>query len=221
VAFAIVVFYVKSPMAQKQLLAGQSLNVPLLASSVVMMIAWVVGMRVVFSMPLELQANWIFRVTPVRGGRKTLVANRRSLVIRAVVPAWAASAGVFLSIWPWRPVMGHLVALGLLGIILADLCLARFSKIPFTCSYLPGKSQAHIAFLAAMFLAFVVDSPVRIEQRALEDPVSYARMLAVLAAVALGARWWAIATNTALQFEDATPPVIYALDLRHERAMLR
>jgi hypothetical protein len=225
IAFALVVFYVKTPLAQKEFSAGYPLNVPLLASTVVMMCFWVAGIRVVFSMPLELRANWIFRVTPVPGGGESLVANRRSLIVLAVAPVWVASATLLLSLWTWRPVAGHLVVLGLLGLILADVCLHSFQKIPFTCSYLPGKSQAHLAFLAAMFLTFIVDKGVRLEQRALEHPASYARMLAILGLVAICVRWRAVAQakspEGALQFEDEAPPVIFALDLHHERAMLR
>jgi len=229
VAFAIVVLYMKSPVAQKQLSGasgalGSPLNAPLLASTIVMMCAWVVGTRVVFSMPLELRANWIFRITASCGGPESLTANRRTLVALAVAPVWMASA-MLLWIWPWLPVAGHLVVLFLLGIILADLSLHGFHKIPFTCSYLPGKSQVHLAFLAATFLTQVVDKGVRLEQRALEDPGSYGRMLAILALVAVWARWRTTALakspDGALQFEDTPPPVIFALHLHRVRALIR
>jgi hypothetical protein len=50
------------------------------------------------------------------------------------------SAAVCLSLWSWRPAAMHLFLLALLAIILADVALWGFRKIPFTCSYLPGKS---------------------------------------------------------------------------------
>ena len=95
----------------------------------------VVGTRIVFSVPLALWANWIFRLTEVRGVPEYLVAIRRPLFVLAVAPLWTASAALFLSIWPWRTAAGHLVVLGLWETILAYLCLHGFQKIPFTCSY--------------------------------------------------------------------------------------
>jgi len=214
---AVALLFLKTSRAQQLL----TVNMPLLFASAVMMCVWVMGTRVVFSMPLELRANWIFRVTPVRGGRESLTANRRSLVVLAVAPVWMASATLLLSIWPWRPVAGHLILLGLLGLILVDACLRSFQKIPFTCSYLPGKSQMHITFLAALFLTHIIAPGVQIEREALEDPASYVGMLAIFGIAAICARLWAIAGAAALQFEDEAAPVIFALDLHHERAMLR
>ena len=48
--------------------AHQKLNVPMLFASVVMMLVAVLGTRIVFSMPLEVRANWVFRLAPLRGG---------------------------------------------------------------------------------------------------------------------------------------------------------
>ena len=55
-------------------------NAGMLVSSVVMMFFGVLGTRVGFAMPLDLTANWIFRVTPVGGVTECLQANRRALL---------------------------------------------------------------------------------------------------------------------------------------------
>ena len=104
----------------------------------------------------------------VRGAPEYLAAIRRPLFVLAVVPVWVASAALFLSIWPWRPVAGHLVLLGLWGMILAYICLHGFQKIPFTCSYLPGKSYFHMAFLAGLGLLYLILKAVEFERRGLE-----------------------------------------------------
>ena len=111
-------------------LLEHQVNVPVMASTVVMMSAWVFGMRIVFAMPLELRANWIFRVTAVRGTADYLAAGRRPLFVLAVAPVWLASAALLFSIWPWRAVVEHLAVLGLWGMILAYLSLYGFQKIP-------------------------------------------------------------------------------------------
>lgn len=222
IGFALAILFTKTLLVRRQLLADQ-VNMPLLLSSVVMMCVWVVGTRVVFSMPLALRANWIFRVTEIRGVQEYLAAVRRSMFVLGVAPVLAASAALVLSIWPWRPAVGHLVVLGLWGTILAYLCLQGFQKIPFTCSYLPGKSSFHLVFLAGLGLILLIVKGVAFERRALHDPASYARMLVILGVAAVCARWRTVvvakSTETALQFEELPPRAIVALALNQDGAL--
>ena len=226
IGFAIMILLAKGSPAQEQALAasggilGGQVNVPLLISSVVMLCAAVVGTRIVFSMPLDLRANWIFRITAVRGGPDCLAASRRSLLLLAVAPVWAGSALLFLSICPWRPVAGHLLVLGLVGLLLADGCLYGFQKIPFTCSYLPGKTYVHLLVLPGLALMMVIVAGVGFERRALGDPATYLRMLLVLAIAAVCARWRLVARarseDTDVQFEDESAPTIFVLGLTRD-----
>jgi hypothetical protein len=228
IGFAIVLAYLKSLLAKGTSLLDvfasaplSHVNVPLLASSVVMMCFAEVGVRVVFTLPLALRSNWIFRITAVRGTAEYLAATRRSLLVLAVAPVWAGSAMLFLSIWPLRQAAGHLLVLGLLGMILADLCLHGFQKIPFTCSYLPGKANVHVTSVAYMtVLVALTDVAVQFERRALQDPASYAAMLVVFGIVALWARRRTAALaespETALQFEEAPAAEIFALELHRD-----
>src|ERR1035441_66989 len=197
-------------------------NAPMLVASVVMMGAAVLGARVVFSMPLDIKANWIFRVMPIRGAADCMVASRRALYMLSVVPVFVTSSVLFLWMWPWRPAAGHLAVLGLLGAILAELCLGNFHKIPFTCSYLPGRSYAHMAFLGFVGIMVVVGKGAEVERRALGNPAGLATMLALLGIAALCARWRTTASakspEGSLQFEEAPDPVILSLGLNRDGA---
>jgi hypothetical protein len=217
IGFALVILFMRTPRAQQQLLANNS---TLLFSSFVIMCVWVVGTRVVFSMPLDLRANGIFRMTQVRGTAEYLAAIRRPLFVLAVAPVWAASAALFLSIWPWRPAAAHLVLLGLWGTMLAYLCLHGFQKIPFTCSYLPGKSQFHMAFLGGLGVIFLILKSVEYERASLGNPASYFRMLLVLAVAAAVAGWRTVALaksdEAEVQFEDAPVAEVFVLGLNRD-----
>jgi len=219
IGLAIVIFLLKGGVAREEHFADQA-NTRLMFSSFVIMCVWVVGTRVVFSMPLALRANWIFRVTQVRGVGEYLAAIRRPLFVLAVAPVWLASAVLFLSIWGWRPAAGHLVVLGLWGMMLAYLSLQGFQKIPFTCSYLPGKSFFHMAFLAAVGLLLGLRKGVELERRALDDPVSYAKMLGILGIAVALARWRAVALGKSedaiVQFEEVPPPAVLVLGLQRD-----
>lgn len=145
-------------------------NTPLLAASIMMMALTVIGARVVFAFPLELRANWIFGAVGVHDAGKVLIASRRALLVLSVAPVWLISAAVCFWLWPWRQAAAHLAVLGLLGMILTDGCLWSFRKIPFTCSYLPGKSQLHMIVVAAVILILLVAQSVVWEQEAIQKP---------------------------------------------------
>ena len=220
IALGLALFISKAPVLHEQHSSADlwyQVNVPLLVASVVMMCGAVVGARVLFSMPLELHANWIFRVTPPPGVAGCLAATRRALYGLSVVPVWAALAAIFFWIWPWRIAAGHLVVLWLLGTIVAELMLYNFQKIPFTCSYLPGKSYFHMAALTFLGLVFLIIKGAPLERSALEDPAGSAIMISILGTAAIAARWrtsaHAVSDEAELQFEDAPPPAIQSLGL--------
>lgn len=143
------------------------------------------------------------------------------MLVLAVAPVWAAFAIVFLWLWPWRAAVEHLAVLGLLGVILAEVCLYGFAKIPFTCSYLPGKSNLHITFCVCMLLALnTIYWAALSELRSLADPVRYAWTLAALCVGAVCARWRTAAAansaHTTLRFEQEQAPAVQQLGIRAE-----
>ena len=200
------------------------INRPFLVATVVMLCFAVVGMRVVFSMPTTLTANWIFQTAVAHDAPEYLAGIRRTLLLLAVAPVWIFSAVILLSVWPPWPVVGHLLLLGPLGFILTDLCLLRFDKIPFTCSYLPGKAQIHVtAGACILVLMALTDVGVQFELYALEHPVRYAPLLALLIVIAVLLRWHAsekmISPETILKFEETPPSAVLELNLKPDRAL--
>lgn len=99
------------------------------------------GLRVVFSIPVSLESNWIFRM---------LESEQRVLWLDAVVKAYYVlgilpvllTAPLFLApLMGWEYVPGHLVICVLLVMILVELMLFEWQKVPFVCSYFPGKKN--------------------------------------------------------------------------------
>jgi hypothetical protein len=199
-------------------------NTPLLAASIMMMALAVAGLRIAFAFPLEPPANWIFRVAGVRRGPEVLTATGRVLLLLAASPVWLVSAVICLRLWPRGQAEAHLTVLGLLAAILVDFALWGFRKIPFTCSYLPGKSQVHMVFLAAVGLMWVVGESVVFEQQALQERGVMVGVLALLGVMAIAVRLHvrapAISDESDLQFEEAPNPAVLELGLFRDGAVI-
>ncbi len=149
------------------------------------MILCVVGMRVVFSLPIDMRANWIFRITPIPAGPGCMVARRRALYALSVVPVCVGSAALLLSVWPWQAAVKHVVVLALLGAAVAELCLHGTQKLPFTCSYLPGKSKFNVTLLLCVMVVLPALAQVaQLERESFDIAGGYAVLVGVLAAAA-------------------------------------
>jgi hypothetical protein len=214
IGFAFTIFLLKAP-AMRAGTTHAGPDTALLAASIVMMVLAVVGTRVVFALPLDLRANWIFRVTPLAAVRECLTAGRRALLLLSVAPVWIGSAVLCLRAWPWPQAAGHLAVLGLLGLLLGELALRGFGKLPFACSYLPGKSQVHMVFLGAVGLMWGVMLGVRWERQALRDGRSTLAMLMFFGAATVCARW-AREDEEALRFEEEATPAVLELGLHRD-----
>jgi len=213
--FAITVVLLKAPNAPPPLLDGPPPNpwreagTPMVAATIAMLIAWIAGVRVAFALPVDLRANWIFRITGMSAATQ---AAWRALLLLSFVPAWLLAAVVCGVLWPWQEAAGHLALLGLAGLIGCEISLIGFRKIPFTCAYLPGKSYVHMAVLGALGLMWVVVLSARHERAILGKPHLLAGLLAVLAMAFVCARWVRLRSSSG-DVEYDEPPEVLGLGL--------
>lgn len=218
VGFALNILLFKEPSARASTGSWSQVSPPLLASTILMILLSVVGMRIVFAMPLDLKANWIFRMAPVLAGANCLAARRRAMLALGVLPVWIGLAALLFCVWPWRAAAGHLLILGLLGALVTEVCLQGFQKIPFTCSYLPGKTNIQVTFVFSVFVLLqFLDFCAGLELRAMAHPWQYLTVIASLTGVLLFTRWRTGAQTDAddigIQFEDEGSPAIQGLGL--------
>ncbi len=224
----ILVFYLGTAFAFLLFLLKQtpdrSVGVPLIGPSIVMMAFSMVGTRVTFPIPLDLRANWIFRLTAVRRVTECLCTGRRALLLIAVAPVWLASAIFSFHLLPRHMAAGQLALLTFFALAVMELCLRKFEKIPFTCSYLPGKSQLHIAVLSVCYLLWVVRFNTASERQLLESPARLSAALITLALVWLCLRWHnsshARSGEAEVQFEESETPAVQGLGLNRDGSWL-
>ena len=198
-------------------------NPELLVGSLVMLFFSVMGARAVFSQPIALRSNWIFRITAVERAARYFAAVRKSLLALVVVPILLAWAALFLAIWPTGPAERHLVILAAAGFAMVQFSLKGFRKIPFTCSYLPGKANVHVKLgLFAVGFLFITSEAIELEFWSLGNTKPYVVLLAFL--IALGA--WAFRRNVSrsdgeVLFDEVPPVEIETLSLRDPVLALR
>jgi hypothetical protein len=192
-------------------------SIAFLIASILMLVFVIMGIRVVAAIPISLSANWIIRVTQVRPSSAYREAVRFSWIALGVTPIWLLVAGLLLTISPSWQVFGHLVVLFVLGTLLVELCLLSFPKIPFTCSYLPGKANIHIAFWSGLVLLFQsVSTGARFESRVLNRPWNYGLMILLLAISLAGLRRLTEARarrGVEVVFEEEYPVDLVSLNL--------
>lgn len=171
---------------QTQREAGKALplNEAFLFPTLTMMAIAVSGMRSLFSLPISLTANWVLRITQLRSTRKYLGATRIVLTVLAILPVLLISALLGAGFQPAPHVAVHLVLLALVGWLVMEATLINFYKVPFTCSWLPGKASVQLIFCMMIFVFLILSfMAVQIEKPALDDGMkSLALIFVVLVA---------------------------------------
>lgn len=183
IGFAIALFCVRTTTVNAGFtLAQHPIDSGFLMATAAMMSFAVVGLRSCFALPISLTANWALRTTQVQPSERYFAATRRSLLLLAVVPVWIGSAILSLQLRPYAPAAAHLLVLALLGCVLVEVNLRDFHKVPFTCSYLPGKSNVQLGFWAFIMLFVPLTiMGARYELRTFGYPGRYLWMVAILA----------------------------------------
>jgi len=192
--------------------AQTALGIPL-----ILLFFLIIGLRVSFSIPMEVRANWLFRLTDPFDSGAYLNATRKTLLLFALAPVVAVAAPIYMAVWPGPRALGHAAFLGVFGLLIVELALTGFAKVPFTCSYLPGKANFKIMFGVYWGLLIIVSEIVTdVEQRALRHRSSYSWLMGITLAAwllaALRGRW-ARARIPALSFEEQPEPVVAGLGL--------
>jgi hypothetical protein len=163
------------------------------------------------------RANWLFQLTDPSGRGAYLKATRKTLLSLALAPVLAIAAPIYMAVWPWPRALGHAAFLAAFGLLVIELALTGFAKVPFTCSYLPGKANLKIMFGVYWGLLIIVSELVTyFEEAALRHPANYAWLMwiTLLAWAIAGRRGrWERARIPSLSFEEHPEPAVVTLGL--------
>jgi hypothetical protein len=100
-----------------------------------------IGLRFTFSIPADLNANWLFKTIDKQSLKNACRGVYKFTVLFIILPLIVLFAPLYLMIWSPVLVFIHMTYVAILSFILMEILLFHFEKIPFTCSYLPGKAN--------------------------------------------------------------------------------
>jgi hypothetical protein len=194
-----------------------TISVSFMLITIVTTILTVFSLRVVAAIPISPSANWIVRITQIRPARDYQNAIRMSWLALGLAPPLLLMAGILVAAYPWAPALGHFLLLLSLGFLLVELCLYTFPKVPFTCSYLPGKAQINFIFWACLMLIFrLLAEGAEIESRMLRHVRSFTGLVLIVAIAASVMRYLNESRASSmddLRFEDEDSSELTSLKL--------
>jgi hypothetical protein len=170
------------------------------------------GFRATFQFPAELQANWLFRLGESNWSEVSRRATRKRVLMSGLLPALL----LFLpfEMWQWGGVTGilHIVFQLAAGALLVEVLFWSFDKVPFTCSYFPGK--VNLALLAGIYLYGFTEYGFRMAdlETALEGWPWRALLFLTAAMATLVLSWRRRPRASEVRF-DGNEPAIQSLNL--------
>jgi hypothetical protein len=188
----------------------------LLWAPVTMMFLAIPAIRLALSVPLDLRSNWIFRMTEDVPGRAEVAAANIRIVLALGVALPLALVGPAQWWVLGRQAVGIIALEALIGWLVVEWVMADWSRIPFTCSYIPGKGFVPHMFVKgfASYVFFTTLSTVLL-RLSLSNP-RVGVVAAVLVAAAATALWLhrtREAPLTPLLFDDELPSDVNPLRL--------
>ncbi len=198
--------------ARQAALTPEALSIPFIVTFLL-----VIGLRVVFEIPAELRANWVFQLT-LDAERQECSPLARKVILSAILP-WvlALTFGAYTYLEGIRLAVLHVGLILVWTVLLTDLLLICFRKVPFACS-LPVFKQHSIVILIGFcfgFLIYAVSTP-DFESSALRQPLELLTLLPVAAVAWFVPRYLeknAIELEKRLIFEEATVRTVEGLRL--------
>jgi hypothetical protein len=174
------------------------------------------AVRASLAVPFEQRANWVFRMIeqgPARGDQLEAAAGTVRLL------------GVFVPVGLMLPIQWTVTGTGaipsslvaaLFGLLFVEILMRNWARIPFTCSYMPGKGFVPRTLLLGV-TSFVLFTGIgTATARATAGSSSFALFLdLIVVALVFGLRWRRVRRSrlATLEFEDVLPSEVNPLRL--------
>ena len=150
----------------------------------------VFGLRAAFTIPTELDANWVFRLAQPTV-RQLVRASRWLILMLGVVPVAFVWMLFTLTMWPTQTAIAATCLVLVTGMLLTEIALSNWTKVPFASAHEPAtetlKSKAAVYVTALLMYQFIVSD---LQFRALQSSSSTMTQIVVLVVLVLAIRIW-------------------------------
>jgi hypothetical protein len=177
----------------------------------------IIGLRIVFEIPIEIRANWVFQLLLDANGQESEPLARR-VILTAILP-WVlvGTFAVYFHVEGATIATLHTLLLLVWSVLLTNIMLIRFRKLPFTCS-LPVFKQHSIVILISFCFGFLIyaGSTPEFEAPALREPLRMLELLPVVLFAWYVPRYFAksaIEIERRMIFEESAPRTVEGLRL--------
>jgi uncharacterized protein YhhL (DUF1145 family) len=187
IAAGVVTLYIVANREGFRVLAPS--NRALLVPPVFLAFSILAGIRALVNVPASPAANWIFQVTDTGRPMRYVAGLKKAIFLRWLVPLFCLVFAFHLIIWDFGPALEH----ALFGLTVSGLGLAafffRFRKIPFACTYVPGRTRIQsrlIPYVLFVLVFFSITSAI--EKELLRVPWEFVYFFAISAGLWLAFR---------------------------------
>jgi hypothetical protein len=166
-----------------------------------------IGVRFVFDVPAHVRANWIFRFLLDNNVHESVALARRVMLCFVLPWIFFVALPVYVHFWGWTIGLLHIGLVTVWLVLLTEVLVVGFRKLPFTCTYPCFQPSAVVALIACVlaYLAFTAVT-AELESATLLSPMAGGVLLVMGLAV-----WCAVyrvrkgvpEIDAHLMFEDA------------------
>lgn len=172
------------------------------------------GLRQTFAIPIELSANWIFQLTERQGRPEWLRSVDRLAVFPALLLIVVAPAPVEIALLGWRG-LGEATLFIAAYLLLYESLFYEWQKLPFACSYLPGRVHVFVTALRGLGVLTALPIINAIAVASLYNPWGYLFVFVALLVIWNAVRYsrrldWG---NERLRYEEDPEPAVRSLRL--------
>lgn len=182
---------------------------------VIVLVFLLIGLRHLFSIPVELKANWAFRITEGAGREQWRRAMDRFALFFGALVLVAIPFPTEAYLLGWRVAASESALFAMFGLACYEAVFASWEKLPFTCSYLPGKKPMWMQAVRLLGLLTALELVNAILLACLDYTVVYAVVFMALAGIWVRSNFarreaW---REIRLRWEEAPEAAVHTLNL--------
>ena len=165
----ILIILVLGPRSIQEL---SDVNKTLLSIPLVLSFFLLIGIRAIVNIPTANEANWVFKLTEGTDKKNYFSGLKRGIFFFLLLPLFALLFLFYFFLWGWPLAFYHCLFGMIVSLLLMEVLFINYHKIPFACSYLPGKAKLHLYWMiyivSFLIYAFLMSS---VEYKILNSPL--------------------------------------------------